>query len=64
LVTTTHRKHKKGFKDNLTNRNALLKFMTDEGLRHDLRVEGRKVAEQHTYEDERNALRFWEAWSG
>lgn len=24
LVTTTHRKHKKGFKDNLTNRNALL----------------------------------------
>ena len=31
LVTTTHRKHKKGIKDNLTNRNALLKFMYKKG---------------------------------
>lgn len=31
LVTTTHRRHKKGFKDNLTNRNALLKFMYKKG---------------------------------
>jgi hypothetical protein len=31
LVTTTFRKHKKGFKDNLTNRNALLKFMYKKG---------------------------------
>lgn len=31
LVTTTYRKHKKGFKDNLTNRNALLKFMYKKG---------------------------------
>lgn len=31
LVTTTHRKHHKQFKDNLTNRNALLKFMYKKG---------------------------------
>jgi hypothetical protein len=31
LVTTTHRKHKKGIKDDLTNRNALLKFMYKKG---------------------------------
>lgn len=31
LVTTTHRKHKKGFKDNLTNRNALLSRMYKKG---------------------------------
>lgn len=31
LVTTTHRKHRKGFKDNITNRNALLKFMYKKG---------------------------------
>lgn len=31
LVTTTHRKHKKGIKDNLTNRNALLKYMYKKG---------------------------------
>ena len=31
LVTTTFRKHKKGFKDNLTNRNALLKRMYKRG---------------------------------
>lgn len=31
LVTTTFRKHKKGFKDNLTNRNALLKYMYKRG---------------------------------
>lgn len=31
LVTTTYRKHKKGFKDNLTNRNALLKYMYKRG---------------------------------
>ena len=31
LVSTTFRKHKKGFKDNLTNRNALLKYMYKRG---------------------------------
>lgn len=31
LVTTTHRKHKKGFKDNLTNRNAFLKKIYKKG---------------------------------
>lgn len=31
LVTTTYRKHRKGFKDNLTNRNALLKYMYKKG---------------------------------
>lgn len=31
LVTTTFRKHHKGFKDNLTNRNALLKYMYKRG---------------------------------
>lgn len=31
LVTTTYRKHKKGFKDNITNRNALLKYMYKRG---------------------------------
>lgn len=31
LVTTTHRKHKKGIKDNLTNRNAFLKFIYKKG---------------------------------
>lgn len=31
LVTTTHRKHKKGIKDNLTNRNALLKYIYKKG---------------------------------
>lgn len=31
LVTTTHRKHKKGFKDNLTERNAFLKKMRAKG---------------------------------
>lgn len=31
LVTTTHRKHKKGFKDNLSERNALLKRIYKKG---------------------------------
>ena len=31
LVTTTHRKHKKGIKDNLTNRNAFLKYIYKKG---------------------------------
>lgn len=31
LVTTTHRKHKKGIKDNLTNRNALLRYIYKKG---------------------------------
>lgn len=31
LVTTTHRKHRKGFKDNLSNRNALLKRIYKKG---------------------------------
>lgn len=31
LVTTTFRKHKKGIKDNLSNRNALLKYIMKRG---------------------------------
>lgn len=31
LVTTTFRRHRKGFKDNLTNRNALLKYIYKRG---------------------------------
>ena len=31
LVTTTHRKHRKQVKDNLSNRNALLKYMQKKG---------------------------------